>query len=561
MGLSLHCIDTESPHWDEGQGKAAHAEKLRHPAFYGCFDWHSAVHGHWAMLRAADQVRELPERDAIISALSQHLSTENIAGELASISKIERFETPYGFGWGLRLGEELALSRIPEAAAWREAYAPFEAKLAEELRGYLLKLKEPNRVGMHDNTAFATIHAWDYATTTRRGEFRSFLEERARKLYLADHDCTLANEPGPTDFISPCFVEADLMRRVLSKGEFTDWYGRFLPNVEASQLRPVPPTNPQDYYQVHLVGLMYEKSSAMAGVAEQFLPGDPRRRMLFRAGGGSSEGSGETHVRFRIWRRPLAGLVRHSLLYRRGPMIALIAPIVLFAAVAFAGPATSDRIQVTKVLGPPDVQVKRRSGNQIVHVGDDLIEGDEVTVAERQLVSLAGYDGSLWKLAPGTRFVAEARKSDKATSAYWSFAVTKGAMWGKVTKNIEVKDGFRLKVRTKAAALGIRGTEYVLDGGENHVDVLEGTVWWGTDLNFAAGTYKAITAGSHGEVGEGGHITVIESKGDAAKILHDYRIELAEEAKKTPGTAAECLARGKGWRSENGSSVGECDDK
>lgn len=289
----MRCIDTEAPHWDERQGTAPHAEKRRHPAFFGCFDWHSAVHGHWAMLRVADEAENLPEKPALVAALSRHLTPENLAQELASIGKIEPFETPYGFGWGLRLGQELSVSKIPEARAWREAYAPFERKLTQEIRGYLEALLEPNRVGMHDNTAFAMIHAWDYASTVGDSAFRVFLEERARKFYFADHDCPLSSEPGPTDFISPCFVEADLMRRVLPRGDFVAWYDRFLPHVMPAQLKPVLPANPKDYFQVHLVGLMYEKSSAMGGVAEQLPPEDPRRKVLFDAADAQTSAAGK----------------------------------------------------------------------------------------------------------------------------------------------------------------------------------------------------------------------------------------------------------------------------
>jgi hypothetical protein len=135
-------------------------------------------------------------------------------------------------------------------------------------------------------------------------------------------------------------------------------------------------------------------------------------------------------------------------------------------------------------------------------------------------------------------------------------------MWGKVKKEADVKEGFRLKVRTKMAALGIRGTEYLLEGDETHsgIDVLEGTVWWGTDPNFTPGSFKAISAGSHGEIGAGGQVTVTETKGDSAKLLHAYGLDLGEEIREAPATAADCLARGKGWRSDNGSSVGECVD-
>jgi hypothetical protein len=236
----------------------------------------------------------------------------------------------------------------------------------------------------------------------------------------------------------------------------------------------------------------------------------------------------------------------------------------MFAALAVANPTMSDRIQVTEVLGPIDVHVKRNKTDEIVHVGDDLLTGDEVTVAARQVVSLAAFDGSKWKLAPNTRFIAEARKPDKLNQAYWQFQISNGAMWGKVPKNSEEKEGFRLKVRTKSAALGIRGTEYLIDGDDKRsgVDVLEGSVWWGTDPYFAPGTYKVVNAGSHGEISADGKVNVSETKGNPAKLLKDYGIELSDEAKKaTTGTAAECLARGKGWRSANGSSAGECEEK
>lgn len=237
---------------------------------------------------------------------------------------------------------------------------------------------------------------------------------------------------------------------------------------------------------------------------------------------------------------------------------------LLFVAAAFAAPQLSDRIQVTKVFGPPDVHVKLGMGGKekVLHASDDLFVGDEVTVLPKQVVSLAAFDGSTWRLAPGTHFTAEARKPDKVNLSYWSFGLAQGAMWGKVTKDADAKEGFRLKVRTKTAALGIRGTEYLLetDSERSAIDVIEGTVWWGTDPLFAAGTYQMISAGHHGEIGADGHVNVSESKGDLPKLLRDYGIGLPDDAKKATGSAADCLALGKGWRSDNGSSVGECTD-
>jgi hypothetical protein len=236
---------------------------------------------------------------------------------------------------------------------------------------------------------------------------------------------------------------------------------------------------------------------------------------------------------------------------------------LLLAAMALAAPVMSDRIQVSEVIGPTDVHVRRKKADEIIHAGEDLVPGDEVTVGDRQVVSLTAFDGSKWKLAPNTRFTAESRRPDKMNQAYWQFQITKGAMWGKVSKNLEDKEGFRLKVRTKSAALGIRGTEYLVKGDNKRssVDVLEGTVWWGTDPNFASGSYKVIAAGSHGDVGADGRVNISETKGSPAKLKKDYGIELSDEAIKASGTAAECLARGKGWRSDNGSSLGECENK
>jgi hypothetical protein len=276
--LSLHCVDTETPHADERNGTAR--PKDAHPAFYGCFDWHSAVHGHWAMLRAVDVVEGLPERDAIVATLGRHLTKENLAKELVFFRKNEGFEQPYGWGWLLRLGTELRASRLPQAKSWLRNLEPLEARLEAAMGTYLHDLKQPDREGVHGNTAFAMIHAWDYARALGKEEFRAYVERRARDLYGKDVDCALAAEPGPYDFISPCFVEADLMRRVLGPEEFRSWFAKFLPSPAVFQLKPVPPQDLTNPYQVHLVGRMYEMASAMMGVARALDATDPRRQLL-----------------------------------------------------------------------------------------------------------------------------------------------------------------------------------------------------------------------------------------------------------------------------------------
>ncbi len=281
--LSLHCVDTEEPHHNEGQGKEPGAIRRRHPAFFGCYDWHSAVHGHWAMLRAMNEVPGLPETARIKAVLSRHLTAKNIRAELAFQKKDPGFEKPYGWGWALRLAEEVHRSSFPEAKVWADALAPLEAEMEKLLLLYMKEQGLPKRMGLHGNTAYALVHAWDYSVARQRKELQAEIEQFAREKYLVDRNCVLANEPGPHDFISPCFVEADLMRRVLSRTEFSRWFDEFLPAIHPEDLLPKLPPDLKDPYQVHLVGLMYQKAGAMLGLARLLPEGDLRRAHLIRA--------------------------------------------------------------------------------------------------------------------------------------------------------------------------------------------------------------------------------------------------------------------------------------
>jgi hypothetical protein len=281
--LSLHCVETPEPHYLQRVGFSPRTIRQWHPAFFGCSDWHSAVHGHWAMLRAVDQVPSLPEQREIVNVLSRHLNAVSLQKEISFQEANPAYERPYGWAWALRLAEEVHASRLPEAKRWAKAIGPFEESMVRLITTYMKELKEPNRKGLHYNTAYALVHAWDYAVSRDRSALKQEIEAFARAAYLTDRNCNLAGEPGPHDFISPCFVEADLMRRVLSREEFSAWLDGFLPSVSAEHLRPVMPPDLNDYHQVHLVGLMYQKAGAMLGVAERLAPGDPRRATLIQA--------------------------------------------------------------------------------------------------------------------------------------------------------------------------------------------------------------------------------------------------------------------------------------
>lgn len=273
--LSLDCVDKELPHMEK---KSA---KKEHPSFFGCYDWHSSVHGHWAMLRILSKF-DLPEKQSIIKKLTQHLERKKIKTEIKNLKRISSFEIPYGYGWFLRLSEEVERSSLPEAKKWRKAIRPLEQKIVRELSKYL-KRSTPVRVGTHDNTAFAMTHAWDYALAVKNNKFQRMLRKRALAFYGKDEKCALDKEPQGTDFISPCFIEADLMRRILAPKDFELWFNRFIPALSEEQLKPVIPSDPKDYQIGHLIGLMFQKASSLRAVGEALSSENAMREKLLHA--------------------------------------------------------------------------------------------------------------------------------------------------------------------------------------------------------------------------------------------------------------------------------------
>ncbi len=289
IGLSLACEERPFPskpgHVHEAPEHARPHPEFT-PAFSGCFDWHSAVHGFWAMARALRLFPRLPEAAALRQALSAHLRPEPLAAELAFFlePRSKTFERPYGWGWLLRLQAELLTHPDPAAAAWRAALAPLAAELAGRLRAYLDRLSAPVRDGTHQNTAFALVHALDYARATDDPDLAAAIGRRARAFYLADRDCPAAYEPSGEDFLSPCLTEADLMRRVLPQAEFRAWLRAFLPDPLSAGFAPLtrPPEvrDPEDPRIGHLIGLSWSRAWSLAGVASALEATDPWREPL-----------------------------------------------------------------------------------------------------------------------------------------------------------------------------------------------------------------------------------------------------------------------------------------
>jgi hypothetical protein len=89
--LALACVHKEYPnkisHLLNSEADVGTPHDL-YPAFYGCFDWHSSVHGHWLLVRILNTDPDTPYRDTIIKALSQSFTPENIAANWPTLRRL-----------------------------------------------------------------------------------------------------------------------------------------------------------------------------------------------------------------------------------------------------------------------------------------------------------------------------------------------------------------------------------------------------------------------------------------------------------------------------------------
>ncbi len=288
--LPLDCVDREYPNKPgsvlDGDSQVRPPRQAT-PAFSGCFDWHSSVHGHWTMARLLRTQPRLAEAPRLRAALDRHLRPELIAREVAHLSAPRNagFERPYGWAWLLRLAAELHGWEDEGARRWAAALAPLDRLIARRLREYLPRLSAPIREGTHASTAFAMTHALDYARAVGDAALAAEVERGARRFFARDLDCPTHFEPSGEDFISPCLIEADLLRRVLPQRELVDWLERFLPEPGSLRFRPLAtPTevsDPKDYRIGHLIGLALQRASSYDGLASS-LPEKDRRVAAYR---------------------------------------------------------------------------------------------------------------------------------------------------------------------------------------------------------------------------------------------------------------------------------------
>jgi hypothetical protein len=284
--LALDCVQREYPnkiaHLMESDADARPPRELT-PAFYGCFDWHSAVHGHWLLARAG---RAAPEAfgDDVDAVLSTHLTEERLAGEQAYVRRRPGFERPYGLAWLLTLHGELQSSGQRRAQDWAERLGPLVSLAADRFRQWLPRLTHPVRTGTHNQTAFSLSLVLDWARRVGDGELDALVCERARTYYGQDRDYALHLEPSGEDFLSPSLGPAELMSRILPAEQFAAWLGRVLPQLprdgRSDWLQPVQPSDRSDGRLAHLDGLTLSRAWMLQAMADALPPEDDRRPAL-----------------------------------------------------------------------------------------------------------------------------------------------------------------------------------------------------------------------------------------------------------------------------------------
>lgn len=302
--IALRCVHKEYPNkLDHVMNEAGDVRAPRdlHPSFYGCYDWHSSVHGHWMLVRLLRTVPGLPESSQIRSVLNENLDTARVRIETAYLDQPGRgaFERTYGWAWLLRLAQELHEWDDPDARRWSNALEPLTQAIVSRYEAFLPKQNYPIRTGVHPNTAFGLTFALDYARSVRDTALASIVIERSRVYFGSDRAYPLGWEPGGEDFFSPALMEADLMRRVLPRHEFRRWFRAFATGLDGAEkpplLTPAVVADRSDPKLVHLDGLNLSRTWAMRGIASALAETDPRKNTLL-ASALLHEKSGLAHV-------------------------------------------------------------------------------------------------------------------------------------------------------------------------------------------------------------------------------------------------------------------------
>lgn len=276
MDLPAHCLTVEYPN-KLGQALGSDADlkppRMLHPIFYGCYDWHSSVHGYWSIVKLMKAFPELDADHRIRATLDAHITDEHAVTEMAFFNDPNNlgFERTYGWAWLFKLQEELITWGDPDAERWSDSLAPLVELLSNRLISYLPNLVYPVRHGKHENTAFGLSLMLDYAKAAKKPVLEDAIVSHAKRLFEGDANCDISYEPSGSDFLSPCLEEAHLMSKVLDEAGYRIWLKRFMPSLFSGKyiLEPAVVKDRTDGQLIHLDGLNYSRAACLYGISHK----------------------------------------------------------------------------------------------------------------------------------------------------------------------------------------------------------------------------------------------------------------------------------------------------
>jgi hypothetical protein len=274
--------------WQYSERPSLPVDYSKTRAFYGCYDWHSAVNSLWVMVALSKDYQDLPLRRLMQERLTEHLGAKNIAGEVEFFKQAKAFERPYGYAWLLKLHAELSTWNDPEAAKLAANLVPLRSLFVEKLVDYYDHLPYASRAGVHPNTAMSMVLILDALSAVPDQKLHDSVARNALRLFAKDRNCPTAYEPGGTEFLSPCLTEAQLISRIISPAEFPQWLDHFLPAFDSPEFQTLAKavdvskiTDKEEFAgKSHLIGLALQRAFAMVQIADALPPKDPRIEVL-----------------------------------------------------------------------------------------------------------------------------------------------------------------------------------------------------------------------------------------------------------------------------------------
>ncbi|MCP4804782.1 MAG: DUF2891 family protein [Proteobacteria bacterium] len=207
-----------------------------HPVFRGCYDWHSSVHGNWALLALSRVTGELSYGAEADLAYIEREHEDLVQGALDH-------ENPYGYAWFLVLAREREKQGETDLRAMADDVA---AKLWDQMEARVDGM-DPE----YDNGSWALLNLWLWAQHTE-DEAMAEAAERLTRDEIVPLDCPLSDDESVNGFFPPCAMRALLLAHVAPDAL----------DVEVPDWEPVRPGN------AHEGGLNFSRSWALLTLAE-----------------------------------------------------------------------------------------------------------------------------------------------------------------------------------------------------------------------------------------------------------------------------------------------------